>query len=86
MGYNVFCCKCKQLKGKYLFCRYYDCIKKGKNCSMKDMQYILGFLAAQVTVNNAGRPGIFTNATIEEYNNRETVKTGKGIYKIVFYF
>ena len=50
---------------------------------MTDMQYILGFLAAQVTVNNAGRPGIFTNATIEEYNNRETVKIGKGVLNSV---
>ena len=47
---------------------------------MKDMQYILGYLAAQVTINNAGRPGIFTNATIEEYNNRESVRKGTGIY------
>ena len=50
---------------------------------MTDIQYILGFLAAQVTVNNAGRPGIFTNATIAEYNNRETVKIGKGVLNSV---
>ena len=42
------------------------------------MHYILGYLAAQVTVNNAGRPGIFTNLTLEEYENREIAKKGKG--------
>ena len=51
---------------------------------MVDMQYILGFLAAQVTVNNAGRPGIFTNATIEEYHNREFVQKGEGTFLYLF--
>ena len=47
------------------------------------MQYILAYLAAQVTVNNAGRPGIFTNATLEEYDNREIAKKGRGIYHYI---
>ena len=77
MNYLI-CIYRKYFKRDILLFRYYDRIKKGKNCSKKDMQYILGYLATQVTVNNARRPGIFSNATIEEYNNREIAQKGKG--------
>lgn len=62
----------------FIFYRYYKCVAKGKDCTEADMKCILSYLAAQVTINNAGRPCVFQNAMWEEYVKREILNNGKG--------
>ena len=62
-----------------LYHRYYEHIEKGQKCEKKDIQFILAYLASQVLIPNGGRPGVFSNARIQEYQKRTVMKTKGGI-------
>ena len=52
---------------------------------MNDMQIILSYLASQILINNGGRPGMFTNAKLHEYQKKTVEKTKKGTYILIYY-
>ena len=75
--------KCK-LSLSQFFIRFYQVIRYGQHCTLRQMHLILSYLAAQVLILNSGRSGIFTNAQIHEYRKRERLDTEEGISWCIF--